>query len=180
LTRSNRKAVALESEVAAAEETAQDREHLVHPASAPLPGHPRETVVLGPRAQSDAEREAVLRERRHAGHLLGDEDRVADGKLDDERMKPESRRDRAERRREAERIEEWLVLEEPAVTVGRVGVLAVGHLGVGHAVGERHGVKPRLLGRARERRVMGDVAHGLGEGEAHLAPMVWSRRGARP
>ncbi len=162
-------ALALELEVASPGQPAQDRDRLLQPAPAAGPVDAEHVVVLAPRAGADAQGQPVAGEHRRRGRLLGQQHRVADRRLHDERGEPQPAGHRAERGDQRERLEERLVLQELAAAVGVVRVGAGGVQRVADAVRYHHRVVAGLLGGAGQRRVERRVGHRLRVAEPHCA-----------
>ncbi len=159
--------VAVVLEPVAGHEAPEHVDHLVHARTAPFPRDVHRREVLGPRADPDAEAQAVVAEHGDARGLLGDEDDGSHRELQHEGREADAVRLRREIGDEGERLDDRLVLEEGAIAVGRVRIERVGLGREDQAVGHDEGVVAGLLGRLRERREEGGVAERLCIAEAH-------------
>ena len=154
-------------EPTACHEAAQHVDHLVHALAAPFPRHVHRREVLGPRADADAEPQAVVAEHADARGLLGDEHDGPHRELQHEGGEQDASRARGEVGDEGEGLDDRLVLEEGAVAVGGVRVERVRLGREDQAVGHDERVVARVLGGLRERREERGVTEGLGVAESH-------------
>ena len=136
----------------AAHEAAQHVDHLVHALPALLPRDVHRREVFGPRADTHAEPQPVVAQHADARGLLGDEHDGSDRELQHERREEDALRAGREIRDERERLDDRLVLEERAVTVGGVRVERVRLGREDEAVGHDERVVARVFGGLRERR----------------------------
>ena len=159
--------LAVELEVVAGRQSADDLDALVNSLAALGERDTHQLVVLGPRAGADAQAHPVADQRGKRTRLLGDQSRRPDRKLEDEEVEPQRGRYRAQGGGQHERLDERLAVQEFAIAVGRVRVLRVGLERIGDAVGNCHaGVPGRLRGLC-QRNVERRVRHCLRVAEPH-------------
>ena len=123
--------------------------------------------VLEPGAETDAQAEALAGEHVQGAHLLGDQERMPDRKLEHARVKVDALGHGGHGGEELEGIEEGRTVEEAAVASLRVGIIAYRFRGIEDTVAERERAESGLFSCLGERQVVADVAHRLADGEAH-------------
>ena len=159
--------LAVELEVFAGGQAADDLDALVHPFAALGERHTHQLVILRPRTGADAEADAVADQRDQRAGLLGHQCGRADGEFEDEEVEVQGGGHRAERGRDHKRLDERLTVEELPVAVGGVGVFGVGLERIGDAVGDRHRVVAGRLSGFGQRNVVARIGHRFGVGESH-------------
>ena len=166
--------LAVEFEVVAGGQPADDLDALVNSLAALGERDTHQLVVLGPRAGADAEPHPVADQRRQRTGLLGHQRRRPDRQLEDEEVESQRRRHRAEGGGQHERLDERLAVQEFAVAVGRVRILRVGLERIGDAVRNCHAGVPGCFGGLCQRNVKRRVGHRLRIAEPHIVSFTGS------